>query len=98
MASESRFPLVDGVPVFVVAPAGYVVDMAHPLSQLVLGHYLIFGIVGSLAFLALCQRIYTKIFLATGFKLDDALMCAAWVGANPIMWSVNGWPGRLRIC
>ncbi|KAL0940477.1 uncharacterized protein CTRU02_203240 [Colletotrichum truncatum] len=66
------------------APPGVVVDFDHPRRQKVLEHYLLFDIGGTIAFIALCQRLYTKIFLSTGLQTDDTSiirgsMCAhAW--------------------
>ncbi|KAL8365410.1 hypothetical protein RB595_004286 [Gaeumannomyces hyphopodioides] len=74
----NRFPVVDGVTVFIKPPDGYVVNFSNPQRQSALEHYLVFGILGPLAFVALCQRIYTKIFLGAGFKVDDCFMCIAW--------------------
>lgn len=66
-----NFPLTDGVRTLVPAPEGYVVDFENPAQQKVLEHYLITGILGPLALIALCQRYYTKIFLSKGLQLDD---------------------------
>ncbi|GKT54040.1 integral membrane protein [Colletotrichum tofieldiae] len=66
------------------APPGVEVNFDHPRQQKVLEHYLIFGIGGTIAFIALCQRFYTKLFLSKGLQIDDASiidggMCAhAW--------------------
>ncbi|KAH6974239.1 hypothetical protein BKA56DRAFT_645444 [Ilyonectria sp. MPI-CAGE-AT-0026] len=68
----ATFPVVDGVEVIRLPPDGYVVDFAHPQQQKVLDHYLVFGIGGPLAFIALLQRYYTKIFLSKGLQVDDA--------------------------
>ncbi|KPM40576.1 hypothetical protein AK830_g6011 [Neonectria ditissima] len=67
----ATFPVVDGVEVFRLPPEGYVVDFAHPKQQKVLEHYLIFGIGGPLALIALVQRYYTKMFLSKGLQVDD---------------------------
>lgn len=67
----SGFPVVDGVTVLTLPPKGYVVDFAHPQQQMVLEHYLIFGIGGALAFAALMQRFYSKIYLSQGLQIDD---------------------------
>ncbi|KAK2054742.1 hypothetical protein LY76DRAFT_628728 [Colletotrichum caudatum] len=61
------------------APPGVEVNFDHPLQQKVLEHYLIFGIGGTLAFVALCQRFYTKMFLSKGLEVDDAFMTLGWV-------------------
>ncbi|KFA48247.1 hypothetical protein S40293_07378 [Stachybotrys chartarum IBT 40293] len=65
------FPVIDGVQVLVPPPEGYVVDFANPQTNAVLQHYLIFGIGGTLALVALLQRYYTKIFLSKGLWVDD---------------------------
>ncbi|KAK1598885.1 uncharacterized protein LY79DRAFT_686861 [Colletotrichum navitas] len=57
------------------APPGVEVNFDHPRQQKVLEHYLIFGIGGTLAFVAMCQRFYTKIVLSKGLQVDDG-MCA----------------------
>lgn len=62
---------VDGVDVFRLPPDGYVVDFANPKQQKVLDHYLIFGIGAPIAFVALLQRFYTKMFLSKGLQIDD---------------------------
>lgn len=65
------FPVTNGVQTLVPPPEGYVVDFENPQQQKVLEHYLIFGILGPLAFIALLQRYYTKIFLSKGLQVDD---------------------------
>ena len=62
---------VDGIPMVMPAPEGWVVNLANPTRQYVLEHYLIFGILGPLAFIALLQRFYVKIFLSKGVQIDD---------------------------
>ncbi|KAM0323242.1 hypothetical protein ACHAQA_008833 [Verticillium albo-atrum] len=78
---SSGIPVVNGVEVLVPAPPGYVVDFDNPQRQYVMEHYLIFGILGPLAFIALVQRFYTKMFLAKGLQIDDAFMFLAWVSS-----------------
>ncbi|KDN71752.1 putative integral membrane protein [Colletotrichum sublineola] len=63
------------------APPGVKVDLDHPQQQKVLEHYLIFGIGGTLATIALAQRFYTKIFLSKGLQMDDAFMTLGWAAA-----------------
>ncbi|KAK2041822.1 integral membrane protein [Colletotrichum somersetense] len=63
------------------APPGVEVNFDHPLQQKVLEHYLVFGIGGTLAFIALCQRFYTKIFLSKGLEIDDAFMTLGWAAS-----------------
>ncbi|TPX14011.1 uncharacterized protein E0L32_000405 [Thyridium curvatum] len=77
----SGFPETYGIPTLVPPPEGYIVDFENPQRQAVLEHYLIFGIGGPLAFIALMQRFYTKIFLSKGLQIDDAFMALAWVSS-----------------
>lgn len=70
----ASFPKIDGVEVFRLPPEGYVVDFDHPKQQKRLDHFLIFGIGGPLALIALLQRYYTKIFLSKGLQVDDGMI------------------------
>lgn len=70
-----EFPIVNGVKVFSQPPEGYVVDFDNPKQQKVLEHYAIFAVFGTLAFIALCQRYYTKIWLSKGLQVDDCEYC-----------------------
>ncbi|KAK6207902.1 integral membrane protein [Colletotrichum tabaci] len=63
------------------APPGVEVNFDHPRQQKVLEHYLIFGIGGTLAFIAICQRFYTKLFLSKGLQIDDAFMFLGWAAS-----------------
>ncbi|KZL86818.1 integral membrane protein [Colletotrichum incanum] len=63
------------------APPGVEVNFDHPRQQKVLEHYLIFGIGGTIAFIALCQRFYTKLFLSKGLQIDDAFMFLGWAAS-----------------
>ncbi|KFY45266.1 hypothetical protein V494_01021 [Pseudogymnoascus sp. VKM F-4513 (FW-928)] len=69
----SSYPVVDGVQVLVPPPPGVTPNFDHPRQHLWLAHYLVFGIGAPLAFLALCQRLYTKLFLtkARRLQMDD---------------------------
>ncbi|KAI8715252.1 hypothetical protein NCS52_01032500 [Fusarium sp. LHS14.1] len=84
------YPVTNGVTTFLAPPEGYVVDFEHPQQQNALHHYLIFGILGSLALFCLIQRLYTKHFLTGSLKIDDALVCLAWL-ASVVMQSVQIW-------
>lgn len=70
-SANMEFPTVNGVQVFRLPPPGYEVNFEHPRSNKVMEHYLIFGLMGPLAFVALLQRYYTKIFLSKGLQVDD---------------------------
>jgi len=75
--------MVDGVLVAAYPPEGWVeeygpLSLENPMRTMVMEHYLIFGIMGTLAFIALCQRFYTKMFLSKGLAIDDFFMFLAW--------------------
>ncbi|KFY58766.1 hypothetical protein V496_05969 [Pseudogymnoascus sp. VKM F-4515 (FW-2607)] len=76
----SEFPVVDGVTVLMPPPPGVVPNFDHPRQNEWLAHYLVFGILGPLAFLALLQRFYTKLFLTKSWRLqlDDFFMFLGW--------------------
>ncbi|KAF7554825.1 hypothetical protein G7046_g6707 [Stylonectria norvegica] len=88
--SMAIYPVTDGVTTFLSPPEGYVVDFDHPRQQKQFQHYIICGILGSLALFCLVQRLYTKHFLTAGLKIDDALVCLAWV-ASLVMQAVQIW-------
>lgn len=71
--NQTAYPVVDGVPTLVGAPDGYRVDFAHPQQHFKLAHYLIFSLMCPLALVTLGQRLYTKLRLSTGLKLDDGV-------------------------
>ncbi|KAI6277732.1 hypothetical protein MCOR34_011317 [Pyricularia oryzae] len=77
--SSSGFPVLNGVTVFVLPPDGYATDFENPAEQSALAHFLVFGIVGFLAFIALCQRMFTKTFLIKAIHIEDWFMCIAWI-------------------
>ncbi|KAM0817369.1 hypothetical protein AB5N19_03174 [Seiridium cardinale] len=77
----SAFPVTNGVTTFRAPPEGYVVDFDNPQQQKVLEHYLLFGIGGTLAFLSLLQRFYTKHYLSVGLQIDDAFMLLGWIAS-----------------
>lgn len=66
-----NFPTTNGVVTYSSPPEGYVVDFDNPQRRLHIQHYWVFGIEWFLACLALGQRLYTKIFLTKGLKIDD---------------------------
>ena len=61
----------NGIPMLAPAPEGWEVDIENPTRTSVMEHYLIFGIMGSFATIALMQRFYTKVFLSVGLRIDD---------------------------
>lgn len=68
------FPVTNGVTTFIAPPSGYQVDFDHPQQQNALHHYMIFGVLGSLAFICLVQRLYTKHFLVGRLTIDDGML------------------------
>lgn len=65
------FPTTNGVKTFISPPDGYVLDFDNPSQSLANQHYALFAVGGFLAFLAISQRFYTKIFLSKGLQIDD---------------------------
>jgi hypothetical protein len=68
-----KFPTYKGEEVFRLAPEGWgEVDFDNrTVNPNILPQYIIMGIGIPLAFIALMQRYYTKMFLAKGLQLDD---------------------------
>ncbi|KXJ85851.1 hypothetical protein Micbo1qcDRAFT_237247 [Microdochium bolleyi] len=71
--------IVDGVVVLALAPPGYVVNFADPPQRFATEHYVVFATMGTLATVALAQRLYTKMVLSKGLGVDDGFMVAAWL-------------------
>jgi hypothetical protein len=69
----SSYPVTNGVTTFLPPPERYVVDFDNPQQQDALKHFLIFGILGSLAILCLLQRLYVKYYITRGLKIDDGM-------------------------
>lgn len=67
----SAFPTVNGVEVLLEAPAGYVVNLDNPARNGDIAAYWAFGVGNALALVLLAQRLYTKIFLASGLQRED---------------------------
>ncbi|KAF5243320.1 hypothetical protein FAUST_2889 [Fusarium austroamericanum] len=92
------YPVTNGVTTFLPPPEGYVVDFDNPQKQDAIEHYLVFAILGPIAFLFLVQRLYTKYFILGSWKIDDALIVIAWgcfikicslVMQSVQMWSIS---------
>ncbi|KAM0359820.1 hypothetical protein ACHAP4_003428 [Fusarium culmorum] len=80
------YPVTNGVTTFLPPPEGYVVDFDNPQKQDAIEHYLVFAILGPIAFLFLVQRLYTKYFILGSWKIDDALIVIAW---SVQIWSIS---------
>jgi hypothetical protein len=61
----------NGVVMTSFPPENWTVDTENPTRGTVLERYFCFAILGTLALLGLCQRLYVKIFLTQGLGLDD---------------------------
>ncbi|KAK1658243.1 hypothetical protein BDP55DRAFT_565498 [Colletotrichum godetiae] len=85
----AEFPVANGITTVIKAPDGYQVDFDHPQQQKVLEHYLVFGILGSLAFLTLIQRFYTKFCLSDGPKIDDWSISIRGLGHHAFEMSIQ---------
>ncbi|KAF5022704.1 hypothetical protein F66182_5252 [Fusarium sp. NRRL 66182] len=70
-SSSSSYPVTNGVTTFLPPPHGYIVDFDHPQQQDAVEHYLIFGVLGSLAVICLAQRLYTKHYISGSLGIDD---------------------------
>lgn len=74
----AEFPTIDGVTVFRLPPDDYEVNFDNRAQHhTALAQYLIVAIGIPLAFIALCQRYYTKFFLSKGLQTDDCMQCPA---------------------
>ncbi|KXH48458.1 hypothetical protein CSIM01_04837 [Colletotrichum simmondsii] len=85
----AEFPVTNGTTTVIKAPEGYLVDFEHPQQQKVLEHYLVFGILGPLAFLTLIQRFYTKFCLSDGPKIDDWSISIGGLGHHAFEMSIQ---------
>lgn len=65
--------IVDGVPVAMAPPAGYVVDFEHPQRQTVGATYAVIGVGNVLALLFLAQRFFVKLKVRHKVGIDDGM-------------------------
>lgn len=63
--------MVNGVPVAVPPPEGYVVDFDNPQRQSHIATYCIVGIGNFLAFTFLLQRLYVQWIVRRRFEFED---------------------------
>lgn len=77
------YPVTNGVTTFLPPPEGYVVDFDNPQKQDAIEHYLVFAILGPIAFLFLVQRLYTKYFILGSWKIDDGKLYSKPVHLGP---------------
>ncbi|KAM0227272.1 hypothetical protein ACHAPO_011692 [Fusarium lateritium] len=82
------YPVTNGVTTFLPPPEGYVVDFDNPQKQDDIEHYLVFAILGPIAFLFLLQRLYTKYFILGSFKIDDVAWICSLVMQSVQIWSI----------
>ncbi|KXJ85327.1 hypothetical protein Micbo1qcDRAFT_107773, partial [Microdochium bolleyi] len=71
--------IVDGIVTIAPATPGYIVNIANPPQQSAIEHCLVFGVPGTLAAVALGQRLYTKVVLSTGFGIDDGMFMSGFM-------------------
>ncbi|EXJ89943.1 hypothetical protein A1O3_03010 [Capronia epimyces CBS 606.96] len=76
--------LVDGVPVAMAPPPGYVVDFEHPHRQSMVSTYAIFGVGNVLSILFLGQRLFVKATVRHKLGIDDVCVLLAWVASVAI--------------
>lgn len=67
------FPVIDGTEVVQDPPAGYQVNFENPMKDwaTINSSYIAFIIEFTVAFLLLCQRLYSAIFILRKFLIDD---------------------------
>lgn len=63
--------VVDGVPVAIPPPDGYVVDFDHPARNSVTQAYWLFGVGNFVCLLFMLQRAYVKLVLQRRVQLED---------------------------
>lgn len=73
-----QLPTVNGVPVIMPPPEGYVVDFENPARNSVTEAYWLFGVGNFLALLFMMQHLYTKAFIRRRFQIEDASLIIAW--------------------
>ncbi|KLU85267.1 hypothetical protein MAPG_04295 [Magnaporthiopsis poae ATCC 64411] len=76
--------IVNGVPVVMPPPPGYVVDFANPQRNSVEAAYTIGSIGMTLALFFVFQRFYVKLVIRKKVGLDDGLLIGAWLGSIAI--------------
>lgn len=64
---------VDGVPVAMPPPPGYVVDFDNPQRNSVVAAYAIFGVGNLLCLLFMLQRAYVKLVLQKRVQIEDGM-------------------------
>ncbi|KAH8678286.1 hypothetical protein BX600DRAFT_507246 [Xylariales sp. PMI_506] len=81
--------LVDGVMVAMLPPDGYMVDFENPQRQGVEIGVLLVGIGLTISFLAVVQRLYTKLRITNSFNLEDIMFLISWalsVALQGMIW------------
>ncbi|PQE31434.1 integral membrane protein [Rutstroemia sp. NJR-2017a WRK4] len=70
----------------VPAPTGYVVDFANPQRHGDVAGYWVFGVGLVLSFSFLAMRVYTKVFVARSFAIEDYLWLRKAIGVH--VWEI----------
>ncbi|KAF4454022.1 hypothetical protein F53441_3406 [Fusarium austroafricanum] len=76
---SSPFPTVNGVPVVMLPPKGYVVNFDHPVRRHVMEAYVISGIGIALALLFFFQFLYVKLWVMRRPDGETACLVVAWI-------------------
>ena len=63
--------VVNGVPVAIPPPEGYVVDFDNPQRNSVTAAYWLFGVGNFLALLFMLQRAYVRLVIQKTLRLED---------------------------
>ncbi|KPM44632.1 hypothetical protein AK830_g1897 [Neonectria ditissima] len=79
-----KFPVVDGVTVFMAAPDGYEVNFDHPKRRLELEAYIVCGVGLALALFFFAQFLYVKVWVLR--RLDGEAVCliVGWMSSAAI--------------
>jgi len=66
--------MVNGVPVALPPPPGYVVDFDNPARNSVTEAYWLFGVGNFMCLLFMLQRAYVKIFIHKRIQIEDGML------------------------
>ena len=67
----ATLPTVNGVPVVMLPPEGYIVDFDNPQRNSVTEAYWIFGVGNFLCLLFMLQRVYVRAVVQRRAQLED---------------------------
>ncbi|KAK0713191.1 hypothetical protein B0T26DRAFT_742013 [Lasiosphaeria miniovina] len=84
--------IVNGVPVAIAPPEGYVVDFDHPQQNSLIQAYWLFSVGNFLTFLFMSQRVYVKLIIQRRVQIEDGKMLTLGIRRLPSgIMGVHGW-------